>query len=80
LDNITKRTIEILLGKVYDYKVSYSKYQELRKERYEQQMATYENQQKKIADTERFIERFRYKIPKLFRFNPELSNWKKWIE
>ncbi len=64
LDNITKRTIEISLGKIYDYKVPYTKYLELRKERYEQQLASFENQQKKIADTERFIERFRYKATK----------------
>lgn len=64
LDNITRRTIEISLGKIYDYKVPYTKYLELRKERYDQQLASYENQQKKIADTERFIERFRYKATK----------------
>jgi len=64
LDNITKRTIEISLGKIYDYKVPYTKYLEMRKERYDQTMASYENQQKKIADTERFIERFRYKATK----------------
>jgi ATP-binding cassette subfamily F protein 3 len=77
LDNITKRTIEILLGKVYDYKVSYSKYQELRKERYEQQMATYENQQKKIADTERFIERFRYKNTKAVQVQSRIKQLEK---
>jgi ATP-binding cassette, subfamily F, member 3 len=64
LDNVTKRTIEISLGKSYDYKVSYSKYVELRKERREQQMSAYRNQQKKIEDTEDFIERFRYKATK----------------
>jgi ATP-binding cassette, subfamily F, member 3 len=77
LDNITKRTIEILLGKVYDYKVSYSKYQELRKERYEQQMATYENQQKKIADTEKFIERFRYKATKSVQVQSRIKQLEK---
>ncbi|MBN1253022.1 MAG: ABC-F family ATP-binding cassette domain-containing protein [Bacteroidales bacterium] len=64
LDNITKRTVEISLGKIYDYKVSYTKYVELRKERIAQQLAAYENQQKSIADTEKFIERFRYKATK----------------
>ena len=77
LDNITKRTIEISLGKVYDYKVSYSKYQELRKERFEQQMATYENQQKKIADTERFIERFRYKNTKAVQVQSRIKQLEK---
>jgi len=64
LDNITKRTVEISLGKIYDYKANYSKFVELRKERREQQMAAYRNQQKKIEDTEKFIERFRYKSTK----------------
>lgn len=64
LDNITKRTVEIMLGKIYDYKVPYSKYKVLRKERMEQQMAAYENQQKLIEKTEDFIERFRYKPTK----------------
>lgn len=64
LDNVTSRTIEVSLGKVYDYKVSYSKFEELRKERVEQQMRAYLNQQKQIKDTEDFIERFRYKATK----------------
>ncbi|KIO46768.1 MULTISPECIES: ABC-F family ATP-binding cassette domain-containing protein [Sanguibacteroides] len=64
LDNITTRTIEISLGKIYDYKVSYTRFTELRKERIEQQMRAYENQQKQIKDTEDFIERFRYKATK----------------
>ncbi|MFO7924869.1 MAG: ABC-F family ATP-binding cassette domain-containing protein [Bacteroidales bacterium] len=64
LDNITDRTIEISLGKIYDYRASYSRYVELRKERREQQMAAYRNQQKMIGDTEQFIERFRYKATK----------------
>lgn len=64
LDNITTRTVEIMLGKIYDYKVPYSKYKELRKERMEQQKAAYENQQKMIEKTEEFIERFRYKATK----------------
>ena len=55
---------EISLGKIYDYKVNYSKYVELRAERLEQQMRAYENQQKQIQDTEEFIERFRYKATK----------------
>ena len=64
IDNVTNRTIEISLGKIYDYKVSYSQFVELRKERVEQQMRVYENQQKLIHDTEDFIERFRYKATK----------------
>jgi ATP-binding cassette subfamily F protein 3 len=64
LDNITNRTIEIMLSKVYDYDASYSKYVVLRQERREQQLATYRNQQKMIEKTEDFIERFRYKATK----------------
>ncbi|MDR0559057.1 MAG: ATP-binding cassette domain-containing protein, partial [Prevotellaceae bacterium] len=64
LDAVTNRTIEISLGKIYDYKTSYSKYVELRKERREQQMSAYENQRKMIEKTEEFIERFRYKASK----------------
>lgn len=64
IDAVTTRTIEISLGKIYDYKVSYSKYVELRKERREQQIRAYENQQKVITDTEDFIDRFRYKSTK----------------
>ena len=64
LDNVTTRTIEVSLGKVYDYKVPYSKFEELRKERIEQQLRAYQNQQKQIKDTEDFIERFRYKATK----------------
>ncbi len=64
LDNITNRTVEISLGKLTDYKVSYSKYVVLRKERREQLLASYQNQQKMIKDTEDFIDRFRYKATK----------------
>lgn len=64
IDAVTTRTIEISLGKIYDYKVSYSNYVELRKERREQQIRAYENQQKVITDTEDFIDRFRYKSTK----------------
>jgi ATP-binding cassette, subfamily F, member 3 len=64
LDNVTNRTVEISLGRIYDYRVNYSKYVELRKERREQQMSAYRNQQKMIEDTEDFIERFRYKATK----------------
>lgn len=77
LDNITTRTIEISMGKVYDYKVSYTKYQELRKERFEQQIAAYENQQKKIADTEKFIERFRYKATKAVQVQSRIKQLEK---
>lgn len=64
IDNVTSRTIEISLGKIYDYAVNYSHFVELRKERIEQQMRAYQNQQKQIQDTEEFIERFRYKATK----------------
>lgn len=64
IDAVTKRTIEISLGKIYDYRVHYSKYVELRKERREQQIRAYENQRKQIEETEDFIERFRYKATK----------------
>ena len=64
LDNVTTRTIELSLGRVYDYKVPYSKFVELRQERRAQQMAAYENQQKLIEKTEEFIEKFRYKPTK----------------
>lgn len=64
LDSVTDRTIEISLGKIYDYKVNYSKYVVLRAEYREQQMRAYENQQKQIQKTEDFIERFRYKATK----------------
>ncbi len=61
---MTNRTVELSLGKVYDYKVSYSKYVELRAERRAQQLAAYENQQRMIGKTEEFIEKFRYKPTK----------------
>ena len=64
LDNVTTRTIELSLGHIYDYKVPYSKFVELRAERRVQQMAAYENQQKLIEKTEEFIEKFRYKPTK----------------
>jgi ATP-binding cassette, subfamily F, member 3 len=64
LDRVTKRTIEISLGKIHDYKVPYTAYLEQRKERREQLLAAYRNQQKQIEETEEFIERFRYKATK----------------
>lgn len=64
LDNVTTRTLEISLGRIYDYKVPYSKYVVLRRERREQQLAAYENQQRMIEHAEEFIERFRYKPTK----------------
>ena len=64
LDNVTNRTVELLLGKVYDYKVPYSQYVELRRERREAQIAAYNNQQRLIEKTEEFIEKFRYKPTK----------------
>ena len=64
LNNVTTRTIEITCGQIYDYKVKYDEFVVLRKERREQQLRAYENQQKQIQDTEAFIERFRYKATK----------------
>ncbi len=77
LDNVTNRTIEISLGKIYDYKVSYSKYVGLRRIRFEQQMATYRNQQKMISDTEDFIERFRYKATKAVQVQSRIKQLNK---
>ncbi len=64
LDNVTKRTIEMNSGRLYDYKVSYTKFKILQEERLVQQLAAYENQQKTINETEKFIERFRYQATK----------------
>ena len=64
LDNVTNRTVEIMLGRIHDYRVPYSRYLELRRERIEQQKAAYENQQRLIEKTEEFIEKFRYKPTK----------------
>jgi ATP-binding cassette subfamily F protein 3 len=64
LDSVTKRTVEIVLGRINDYKVPYSKYLDLRRERMEQQRAAYDNQQRVIEKSEEFIERFRYKATK----------------
>ena len=77
LDNVTKRTIEISLSKAYDYKVPYSKYEELRKERVEQQLRAYENQQKQIKDTEEFIERFRYQATKAIQVQSRIKQLEK---
>jgi ATP-binding cassette subfamily F protein 3 len=64
LDRVTNRTLDLSLGKIYDYKVGFSEYVKLKEERIEHQSASYENQQKMIRDTEKFIERFRYKATK----------------
>jgi ATP-binding cassette, subfamily F, member 3 len=64
LDTVTERTIELELGKLYDYPASYSQYETMRQERITQQKAAYENQQKKLEETENFVERFRYKSTK----------------
>ena len=77
LDNVTKRTIEISCGKAYDYKVNYSKFIELRKERIEQQLRAYENQQKQIADIKEFIERFRYKATKAVQVQSRIKQLEK---
>jgi ATP-binding cassette subfamily F protein 3 len=77
LDNVTTRTIEISLGRIYDYKVSWSKFVELRKERREQQIAAFRNQQKMIGDTEKFIERFRYKATKAVQVQSKIKQLNK---
>jgi len=77
LDNVTHRTIEISLGKIYDYRVPYTKYTVLRRERREQQTAAYRNQQKMIDDTERFIERFRYKPTKAIQVQSKIKQLRK---
>ena len=77
LDGVTNRTIEISLGKIYDYKTYYSKYLEQRKERREQQIAAYTNQQKQIADTEKFIERFRSKATKAVQVQSRIKQLEK---
>lgn len=64
LDNVTNRTVEVMLGHIHDYKVPYTKYLELRAERIQQQTAAYENQQRMIQKTEEFIQAFRYKPTK----------------
>jgi ATP-binding cassette, subfamily F, member 3 len=73
LDNVTNRTIEISLGRIYDYKVSWTKYIALREERRIQQIASYRNQQKMIEDTEKFIERFRYKATKAVQVQSKIK-------
>ncbi len=77
LDNVTKRTIEISCGKIYDYKVSYTPFVKLREERVAQQMRAYENQQKLIADTKDFIERFRYKATKAVQVQSRIKQLEK---
>lgn len=73
LDNTTKRTIEISLGRIYDYRVSWSEFVELRRERREQQAAAFRNQQKMIEDTEKFIDRFRYKATKAVQVQSKIK-------
>lgn len=77
INNVTTRTIEISCGKIYDYRVSYDRYVELRKERREQQQRAYENQQKQIQDTEDFIERFRYKATKAVQVQSRIKQLEK---
>jgi ATP-binding cassette subfamily F protein 3 len=77
LDNVTNRTIELSLGKVYDYRVSYSKYVQLKEERIAVQLASYENQQKMIQDTEEFINRFRYKATKAVQVQSRIKQLEK---
>ena len=77
IDNVCSRTIEITLGRIYDYNVNYSKFVELRKERHEQQVRAYQNQQKMIQDTEEFIERFRYKATKAVQVQSRIKQLEK---
>lgn len=77
IDNVTNRTLEISCGKVYDYQVNYSKYVVLHQERIEQQMRAYENQQNQIQQTERFIERFRYKATKSVQVQSRIKQLEK---
>ena len=73
IDAVTTRTIEISLGKIYDYNVNYSKYLELRKERHDQQVRAFENQQKLIAETEEFIGRYRYQATKAIQVQSRIK-------
>ena len=77
IDNVCSRTIEITLGRIYDYNVNYSRFVELRKERHEQQVRAYLNQQKMIQDTEEFIERFRYKATKAVQVQSRIKQLEK---
>ncbi|MEA3316813.1 MAG: ABC-F family ATP-binding cassette domain-containing protein [Bacteroidota bacterium] len=77
LDNVTNRTVEILLGRIHDYNANYSKYVVLRKERREQQIAAFKNQQKTIAETEEFIEKFRYKATKAVQVQSRIKQLEK---
>ena len=77
LNNVTTRTIEITCGRIYDYKVKYDEFVVLRKERREQQLRAYENQQKQIQDTEDFIERFRYKATKAVQVQSRIKQLRK---
>mgnify|MGYP000877102424 CR=1 FL=1 len=77
IDAVTNRTIEISLGKIYDYNVNYSKYVQLRVERHEQQVRAFENQQKMIQETEEFIERFRYKATKSVQVQSRIKQLEK---
>ncbi len=77
IDNVTNRTIEITLGRIYDYNVNYSKFVALRQERHEQQVRAYLNQQKMIQDTEDFIERFRYKATKAVQVQSRIKQLNK---
>lgn len=77
IDNVTNRTIEISCGKIYDYAVNYTKFEALRKDRVEQQMRAYQNQQKEIKDIEEFIERFRYKPSKAIQVQSRIKQLEK---
>ena len=77
LDNVTTRTIEITLGRIYDYNVPYSQFKVLRQERHEQQVRAYQNQQKMIQETEEFIERFRYKATKAVQVQSRIKQLEK---
>lgn len=77
LDHTTTRTVELVMGQAHDYRTNYSHYEELRQERYQQQLRAYENQQKQIEETEAFIERFRYKATKAVQVQSRIKQLEK---
>ncbi len=79
INNVTTRTIEISCGRIYDYKVPYDEFVKLRKERKEQQLRAYKNQQKQIQNTEDFIERFRYKATKAVQVQSRIRQLEKTV-
>ncbi len=79
INNVTNRTLEISCGRVYDYRVKYDEYVQLRAERREQQLRAYENQQKEIADTKAFIDRFRYQATKAIQVQSRIKQLERMV-